>query len=135
MHPTFRENLGHMLPDELPYPHFTEREAAWLLHQRLDGPTRIGALRRGPLAALLRRPGVADVIAKCGDGWIRPEHLWPLADPLYAFRRERELAVDAPSREAFDISTAADWRMFTVSFAEWVVAYQQSYECYTANQK
>lgn len=132
MHPTFRETLGHMLPDELPYPHFAEREAAWLLHQRLDGPARISTLRRGPLAPLLQRPGVAEVIATCGDGWIRPEQLWPLADPLYAFGRERELAVDRPAQTAFDIAAVADWRMFTVSFAEWVGENEQ--HCWQALQ-
>ena len=108
-----------MLPDQIVYPHFAEREAPWLLHRRLTGRTRIADLRRGPLAPLLARPGVREIVANCGDGLIEPHQLLPLADPLYAFGRERELMIDRPTETAFDLAAVADWRMFTLSFAGW----------------
>ena len=119
MHPDFQNQLGTMLPDMLPFPHFAQREAAWLLARRMGGPARIADLRRGPLAPLLKRPGPAQIIGACGDGRLTPQRLLPVADPLYAFGRERELARCAASRAAFDIACAADWRTFQISFASW----------------
>ena len=119
MQPAFQNELGTMLPDEMVFPHFAEREAAWLLHQQITGPKRIAELRRGEQAPLIARPGVREVVAECGDGRITPERLVPLADPLTAFRRERELAVDRPSQTAFDLAAAADWQTYSISFAEW----------------
>ena len=46
MQPAFQNELGTMLPEEMVFPHFAEREAAWLLHQQMTGPTRIAELRR-----------------------------------------------------------------------------------------
>ena len=119
MQPAFQNELGTMLPEEMVFPHFAEREAAWLLHQQMTGPTRIADLRRSDRAPLVDRPGVREVVAACGDGQITPQRLAPLADPLAAFRRERELAVDGASRKAFDLAMAADWQNYSISFAEW----------------
>ena len=120
MQPSFREELGTMLPDQIVFPYFAEREAPWLLSQRLhDGPARIADLRRGPCASLLMRPGVREVIANCGDGRITPARLAPLADPLDAFGREHALLGDRATEAALDVATAADWQDFTLSFDDW----------------
>ena len=119
MKPEFRNELGTMLPDALVFPHFPEREAAWLLHRQLDGPARIAELRRGPTAGLLNRPGVRDVLSACGNGYVAPHHLLPLANPLFAFGRERELMIDRASEAAFDVAAAADWQSYSVSFTGW----------------
>lgn len=119
MHPNHRSELAAMLPGELPYPYFPAREAPWLLVHRMAGPQKIADLRRGPLAGLLSRPGMADVLTACGDGMLSPRQLLPLADPLQAFGRERELMTDRASEAAFDIAAAADWTPFDVSFTTW----------------
>ncbi len=108
-----------MLPDQILFPHFAQREAPWLLHRQLAGPARIATLRRGAAAPLLTRPGVREVAAHCGDGWLHPHQLLPLADPLFAFGREHELMRDRASEAAFDMACVAEWRMFTLSFAGW----------------
>lgn len=119
MLPSFQSELGTLLPAELMFPHFAEREAAWLLRHHLDGPTKIHALRQSALQPLLSRPGVAPVLAACGDGQISPHRLLPLADPLYAFRRERDFVGDRAAETAMDLACSVQWRMFEVTFAAW----------------
>ena len=119
MKSNFREQLGAMLPESIVFPHFPEREAAWLLHHRLEGPARIGDLRRSRAAPLLTRPGVREILASCGDGRVKPRQLLPLAEPLHAFGREHELMVDRPSETAFDLAASAEWQMFTLTFTSW----------------
>ena len=121
MKPSFREELGTMLPEQIVFPYFAEREGPWLLSRRLDGATRIADLRRGPHASLLARPGMREVIAACGDGEVTPRRLMPLADPLAAFGREHELMGDRATEAAFDVATAADWLNLTLSFENWPI--------------
>ena len=119
MHPSFRSELAALLPGELPYPYFPAREAPWLLLHRMSGPQKIAVLRRGPLAGLLSRPGMAEVLAACGDGTLSPRQLLPLADPLEAFGMERQLMTDRASEAAFDVAAAADWVPFNITFTTW----------------
>ncbi|MEM0988021.1 MAG: hypothetical protein AAGK00_04025 [Pseudomonadota bacterium] len=119
MRPDFRTQLGQMLPEQMAYPYFAEREAPWLLCHRLGAEQRLSKLRQGPLAPLLNRPGAREIAAACGDGWVSPGRLLPLADPLHAFGREHELMTDRPAELAFDMAAGAAWQTFTVSFTEW----------------
>ncbi|MEL7154116.1 MAG: hypothetical protein AAFN51_10090, partial [Pseudomonadota bacterium] len=119
MHPTHRSELAAMLPGELPYPYFPAREAPWLLLHRMQGAERIPELRRGPLAGVLSRTGAREVLAECGDGRLQPHQLLPLADPLEAFGRERQLATDRAAATAFDLAANEVWLSFNVSFTTW----------------
>ncbi len=119
MHPNHRSELAAMLPGELPYPYFPAREAPWLLVHRMAGPQKLANLRRGPLAGLLSRPGMSEVLSACGDGTLSPRQLLPLADPLEAFGRERQLMTDRATEAAFDAAAAADWTPFDISFTTW----------------
>ncbi|MEM7743443.1 MAG: hypothetical protein AAF409_07005 [Pseudomonadota bacterium] len=119
MRPDFREDLGALLPVEMPYPYFAEREGAWLLRRRLARPARIAELRSGPLSPFLGRPGVREVTAASGDGWLHPESLLPLADPLAAFGREHELSQDRAAEAAFDVACLVPWMDYTISFTGW----------------
>ena len=119
MHPSHRSELAALLPGELPYPYFPAREAPWLLVHRMVGPEKIADLRRGPLGGTLGRPGVKDVLSSCGDGVLLPRHLVPLADPLEAFGRERQLLTDRASETAFEIAATEAWLPFNVSFTTW----------------
>lgn len=119
MHPNHRSELAAMLPGELPYPYFPAREAPWLLVHRMAGPQKLADLRRGPLAGLLSRPGMSEILSACGDGTLSPRQLLPLADPLEAFGRERQLMTDRATEAAFDAAAAADWTPFDISFTTW----------------
>ncbi|MEM9138514.1 MAG: hypothetical protein AAGB15_01665 [Pseudomonadota bacterium] len=119
MLPTHRETLGAHLPDALSYPTFADRDAAWLLYQRMGGTQRIGDLGRGPLAPYMKRPAIRAVTARCGDGRLSPDDLLPLADPLAAFEPDAPFAATAPAEAACTAMMEADMRWFTVSFATW----------------
>ncbi|MEO1493202.1 MAG: hypothetical protein AAFV19_13695 [Pseudomonadota bacterium] len=119
MKPEFRKELRELLPAKKIFPYFAEREGGWLLHHRLRQPARIAELRRGPLAPLLTRPGVRDVVAACGRGWVTPENLLPLAEPLDALSRESQLSGDRATEVALDTAVAADWREVSITHSEW----------------
>ena len=127
MQPEFREELGTMLPDELAFPWFAAREAPWLLSRQLAGPARIAELRHSPCAPLLDRPGLREILARCGDGQIAPRQLQPLADPLEAFQREEDLACDSATKAAYDLAAGADWQRFTISFTGWADRCERSW--------
>ena len=120
MLPQYRDKLVRDLPGMLAYPYFRGREAAWVLHQRLDHPQRIAELRRGPLAGLLDRPGVSDTVRACGDGRLTGPRLLPLADPLHLFERERSLPAEKPAEAAFAALCQSDVLPFVVTFDSWV---------------
>ena len=119
MNPAFREELTALLPDTIPYTWFAEREAAWMLSRRMGGRARLRDLRRGPLAPLLTRPGVAETAAACGDGWLCPDRLAPLADPNNPDTWGTE---DGAMRTAFGAAAAANWLDLSVSLAGWAEA-------------
>lgn len=119
MLPEHRQDVARRLPDALAYPYFRGREAAWLLCQRLDRPARIAALRRGPLAPLLDRPGVRETVHACGDGRLTPGRLLPLADPLATLEGRVEPAFDRAAEAAFAALCAADVEPFVVTFDAW----------------
>ena len=119
MHPRFRSELAAMLPGELPYPYFPAREAPWLLLHRMVAAEKISDLRRGPLSGVLSRSGVREVLAACGNGRLQPHQLLPLADPLEAFGRERQLSTDRATEAAFELAAGERWLSFNVSFTTW----------------
>lgn len=119
MLPAYREELGATLPDQMHYPYFADREAAWLLAHALRGPTRIAAIRKGPLGAFLNRPAIRAVTARCGDGRLDPAHLLPLADPMTAFDPATDLAAHTATEAAYEALVAEEIRWFTVSFDFW----------------
>lgn len=119
MLPKDRINLGERLPQDLSYPAFTDRDAAWLLFQRMGEQQRIADLGKGRLAPLMNRPSIRAVTARCGDGRLRARDLLPLADPLTAFEPEAGLSPTAPVEAAWAAMMEAETRWFTVSFATW----------------
>ncbi|MEM7190627.1 MAG: hypothetical protein AAF439_13530, partial [Pseudomonadota bacterium] len=119
MKPEFTFDLGTMLPDELPYPWYRGREAAWLLYQRLKGPARIANLRKGPMAPLLSREPLRSVTAACGDGRLTPERLLPLADPWRTFDPDTAVNPDRATEAAFAALCQTDVIPYVVTFAEW----------------
>ena len=119
MLPEHRKDLARRLPDELAYPYFAGREAAWLLHRRLERPTRIAEVRRGPLAPLLGRPGVRDCVRACGDGRLTQGRLLPLADPLALVEGRAQPDYDSAAEAAFQALCGADVEPFIVTFDDW----------------
>lgn len=119
MLPEYRQELARRLPDEMAYPYFRGREAAWLLCQLLDRPARIAALRRGPLAPLLDRPGVRETVRACGDGRLAPGRLLPLADPLATLEGRAAPAFDKAAEAAFAALCGSDIEPFIVTFDSW----------------
>lgn len=119
MLPTDRKKLGDRLPAQLSYPAFKDRDAAWLLHQRMGEQQRIADLGNSPLAPLMNRPAIRAVTSRCGDGCLYARDLLPLADPLTAFEPDQDIPETGPVEAAWAAMMAADTRWFTVSFATW----------------
>ena len=120
MLPKDRDILVRDLPGELAYPYFKGREAAWVLHQRLKKDVQIARLRRGPLGALVTRPGIRETVTECGDGRLTAERLLPLADPLRLFEMKGQLPTGRPAEAAFDALCAAEILPFIVTFDSWL---------------
>ena len=119
MLPEHRKSLQRQLPDELAFPYFRGREAAWLLGQRLNRPERIATLRRGPLAPLINRPGVRETVRACGDGRLDALRLQPLADPLETFEQRGLPDGGSAAEMAFDALCEADILPLIVTFDAW----------------
>ncbi|MGF1445738.1 MAG: hypothetical protein ACFBRM_06000 [Pikeienuella sp.] len=117
MHAQFLRELCELLSGEMPFHYFTDREAAWLLARRVTEPVRLADLNGSPLGNLLQRPLLKALAARCGDGWLRPADLAPLADPIAALA---PTALTAPRSRAPDTALgAADWRAYTITFTSW----------------
>lgn len=114
MDPKFQEELRELLPEELSYPYFRGREAAWMLARRVAGPSRISDLRKRPANRLLEKNPLRELISRCGDGLLKPSDLAPLAEPFRVF--------DAPQPVAgpgVDVLLDQEIHWLTVSFGNW----------------
>lgn len=126
MRPDDLAELVELLPDEDPFLYFRDREAPWLLAQRMAGPERVSALRSGPHAALMERPLVKALAARCGDGWLHPGDVATLAEPEAALGARTAMPKHAPepgprAEEALTIAAGELWRYYSVSFTSWGV--------------
>lgn len=115
MTPETIEMIRRILPSEMPFPYYPDRESPWLLAQHLKADAPVAALRAQPFGKLLDRPLVKPLVASCG-GHLRPRDVLPLA---HADRAIRWPDLTPAAQRALDPVFAHAWLDFTLSFDTW----------------
>lgn len=115
MSPDTIEMIRRILPQEMQFPYYPDRESAWVLAQHLQQETPVAALRAQPFGKLLDRPLVKPLVAACG-GRLRPRDVLPLA---HADRAIRWPDLAPAAQRALDPVFAHAWLDFTLSFDIW----------------
>lgn len=115
MTPDTIEMIRRILPQEMQFPYYPDRESAWVLAQHLQGETPVAALRAQPHGKLLDRSLVKPLVAACG-GRLNPRDVLPLA---HADRAIRWPDLSPAARRALDPVFANAWLDFTLSFDAW----------------
>ena len=107
------EMIRQIMPDDMTFNYYADRESPWLLAQMMRAPAmRVADLRAGPAAKLLTRPLVRPVVAACGGTLARAE----LLATAHADRAQTPSAAGlAGSTQAF----GQPWQDFGLSFDAW----------------
>ncbi len=115
MTPDTIKMIRRILPLEMQFPYYPDRESAWLLAQHLSEDTPVASLRTQPVGKLLDRPLLKPLVAACG-GRLRPRDVLPLA---HADRAIRWPDMAPAAQRALDPVFAHAWLDFTLSFDTW----------------
>lgn len=107
--------IRRVLPTDMPFPYYADRESAWLLAQLMRADATVAQVRSAAEGKLLDRPLVKPLVAGCG-GMLRQRDVLALAhaDKAMAWRH-----VSSASLAALDPVYASAWQDFTLSFAAW----------------
>ncbi len=107
--------IRRVLPRDMPFPYYADRESAWLLAQLMRGDASVAELRGQTAGKLLDRPLLKPLIAGCG-GRLRQRDVLALA---HADKAMDWRDVSPTSLAALDPVYAMNWQDFTLSFAAW----------------
>ncbi|MEM9221732.1 MAG: hypothetical protein AAGB11_04930 [Pseudomonadota bacterium] len=114
MRPTELDAVQRMLPEELPFMYFADRESPWLLAKRIGEGARVCDLKRSADARWLARPLVKPVVTASG-GTVRAVDLKAVAYADQGFNEAQSPAALAGVIAAFELP----WHDLTLSFTEW----------------
>lgn len=117
MQPREIDLIRQCLPEDMPFPYYTDRESAWLAAHLMRGDSSIAALKMGPMAKLLARPALRPLVAACG-GAVRHRDVVALA---HADRAAGWRHLSLAGRAALDQLWSCDWLDFRLSFGQWGV--------------
>ncbi|SFL70117.1 hypothetical protein [Shimia aestuarii] len=105
----------HLLPAQIHFPYYADRESPWLLAQQMDRRACVRDLRGAPLARFLDRPLVKPLVAGSG-GTLRQRDIIAVAHAAeaYAFRD-----LSRAARHQIDTIWAGVWHDFELTFTHW----------------
>lgn len=73
------KGIRRVLPYEMPFGYFADRESPWLLTQMIDGTASVASLHKSVAGKLLSRPLVQPLVAGCGGKLAHPQHAGNMA--------------------------------------------------------
>lgn len=109
--------IRQVLPEEMTFDYYDDRESPWLLAQVIGSDEPVTKLKAGPVGKLLVRPLVAPVVAACG-GRLAQRDLIAVAHAGRALRMD---GVGPAGQAGLQAAYARDWHDFRLSFAAWGV--------------
>jgi len=115
MYPEEIDLIRGVLPREMPFHYYPDRDSAWLLAQCMGGDAAISALKARPCARLLTRPLIKPMVAACG-GTLRHRDMLAVA---HADRAMRMDGIGPVGNAALETVFATGWQDYRLSFAKW----------------
>lgn len=117
MHTDEIDMIRRILPAEMPFHYYRDRESPWLLGQLMDAPrVSVSTLRKGPAGKLLDRPLVQPYVARSG-GVLEQRDLMMLGR---ADRPMPDMPLSSAAIVALNAAYQVDWQDYQISFAQWV---------------
>ncbi len=107
--------IRQILPQEMPFPYYPDRQSPWLLGQVMDAEAPVSTLKQSGLSRLLSRPLLAPMIAQCG-GVLRRHDVLAVA---HADRAMRFDGLSPAALSGLEVSYQSQWMDFCLSFDCW----------------
>ncbi|WP_170772699.1 hypothetical protein [Ruegeria lacuscaerulensis] len=107
--------IRQILPQEMPFPYFPDRQSPWLLCQSMQAEMPISDLKQSELSRFLMRPLVQPIVASCG-GVLRRHDVMAVA---HADRAMRLGALGPATTRGLEVVYQSDWLDFCLSFDIW----------------
>ncbi len=115
MTPQDVKEIGQILPKEMLFPYFADRESAWVLAACMPGSARIGDLRKSASGKLLERPALRALVARCG-GVLNRDDVRAVA---YADQAMAQDCLNPAATAGVEAVFALPWHDFCLSFDIW----------------
>lgn len=111
--------IRQVLPEDMAFPYYADRESPWLLAQLMPDQARVADLRAATFGKLLNRPLVQPLVARCGGALARRD-VWAVA---HADRAMRLPVPGGAGLAGLEAAFAQPWQDFGLSFDAWGTAY------------
>jgi len=106
--------IRQILPEDMPFRYYPDRESAWVLANLMQGDTAVPDLRASDAGKLLTRPVLRPLVAGCG-GVLRHRDVLALAHA----DRSAAWALTPAAQAALAPVYAQTWHDFTLSVTDW----------------
>lgn len=107
--------IRQILPQEMPFPYYPDRQSPWLLGQLMDAESPVATLKHSGLARLLSRPLLKPMVAQCG-GVLRRHDVLAVAHADRAMRFE---GLGPAATSGLEAAYRSQWMDFCLSFDGW----------------
>lgn len=107
--------IRQILPEEMPFYYYTDRQSPWLLCQSMEAEMSVSDLKQSGLSRLLARPLLKPMIARCG-GVLRRHDVLAVA---HADRAVRLAGLSPAAFHGLEAVYQSEWLDFCLSFERW----------------
>lgn len=124
MTPDTIDMIRRIMPPDIKFPYFPDRESAWVMAQLMQGDASISALRCGSGDKLLGRPILQPLVASCGGRLLH-------RDVLALAHADKSIDwsnLSKAARLALDDVYGLKWEDYILSFSRWGGKYDWQFE-------
>lgn len=107
--------IRQILPHEMPFPYYPDRQSPWLLSQLMEPESPVSTLKQSRLSRLLSRPLLTPMVAQCG-GVLRRHDVMAVA---HADRAMRFDGLGPSAISGLELAYQSQWMDFCLSFDQW----------------